>query len=328
MKSNRIIMFIIIIILFIYVKKGCQAMELSGKESDRDEAEKFAEYEMNIVLDLLDIKYWETRSPGVDEWNMPSDEPLGHYSEEALAPYLDGSVEVKVEIEYYTGGFRPELRKVPIVIVKAYEDGALTRIEDVICWGYDQRVEGGSVYDNVEPLGRMSEWQKTDNDPLVKQEPENFRPFTGTVRIPGERQGSMDDGMRLTLNPENITQVMKTLLMTRDEKDKEKLSELPLTERFYQQCMDAEPCIKDIVDMRGFWINYYGVGDDDKVICQCIISSRGNINQYGNRQNWRLTGDYYVYHVEMQLEDGQIDSMDIIFLGHYVLEGNTEKQIL
>lgn len=64
------------------------------------------------------------------------------------------------------------------------------------------------------------------------------------------------------------------------------------------------------------------------MICQCIISPHGNIDKYGEKENWQLTGDYYVYHVEMQLEDGQIDSMELIFLGHYVLDGNTEKRIL
>lgn len=331
MRQGRMRMIVIVAmaILSVYGKGRCLAMELGGKECDLEEADKFAEYEMNVVLDLLGVRNWQWRSPGVDEWNTPSDEPLGHYSEENLARYLDGSTEVKVGIEYYTGGFRPERRQVPVVIVKIYEDGRLTRMENVICWGYDQRVESHHAYEKVETLGWMAEQQETDDGPLVKQTPENFHPFTGTVGIRGEGQGSVGDGTCLAvLDSGNITQVMRTLLMTKNEKDKGKLSGLPLTERFYQQCMDVDSCIKDIKDMRGFWIDYYGVGDDGRVICQCILSPLGNIDQYGNEQNWRLTGDYYVYHVEMQLEDGQIDSMDLIFLGHYVLDGNTEKRIL
>lgn len=248
----RIIICIIIVILYASGKEECQAMELSGEEWDAEEANKFAEYEINVVLDLLDIREWKRRSPGSDEWDMPSDEPLGRYSEEALAPFLDGSVEIRVEIKYYAGRFRPDIIKVPVVIVKAYEDGRLTRVEDVICWGYDQRVEFYRKYTNVEPLGLKAERQKMDNGPLVKQESENFRPVMGTAGMPVRSQGSADDGTRLTLTPENITQVMRTLLMTKEEKDKEKLSGLPLTERFYQQCMDADPCIRDIGDMRGF----------------------------------------------------------------------------
>lgn len=324
----RLIIYIIIVILYASGKEECQAMELSGEEWDAEEADKFAEYEMNVVLDLLDIREWVRRSPGADEWDMPSDDPLGRYSEEALAPFLDGSVEIRVEIEYYTGGFRPDIRKVPVVIVKTYEDGRLTRVEDVICWGYDQRVESHRRYMNVEPLGRVAERRNTDNGPLLKQEPENFRPFMATAGIPDGRQGSAEDGTRLTLTPENITQVMRTLLMTKDEKDKEELSELPLTERFYRQCMDADPCIKDIGDMRGFWLRYFGVGDDGKVICQCIISPYGNIDRFGKKENWQVTGDYYVYHAEMRLEDGQIASMELVFLGRYILEGNTERKVL
>ncbi|MDE7044711.1 MAG: hypothetical protein K2O97_06795 [Acetatifactor sp.] len=191
-------------------------------------------------------------------------------------------MEIRVEIEYYTGGFRPDIRKVPVVIVKAYEDGRLTRVEDVICWGYDQRVESHRRYMNVEPLGRVAERRDTDNGPLLKQEPEDFRPFMGTAGISDGRQDSADDGTSLTLTPKNITRVMRTLLMTKDEKDKEELSELPLTERFYRQCMDADPCIKDMGDMRGFWLRYFGVGEDGKVICQCIISPHGNIDRFGN----------------------------------------------
>ncbi|MDE7044710.1 MAG: hypothetical protein K2O97_06790 [Acetatifactor sp.] len=62
-------------------------MELSGKEWDAEEADKFAEYEMNVVLDLLDIREWVRRSPGADEWDMPSDDPLGAIRRRLWLPF-------------------------------------------------------------------------------------------------------------------------------------------------------------------------------------------------------------------------------------------------
>ncbi len=326
MKRSKIrIILISIIILLASGRDRCHAFELNGTVIDEDEADKFAEYEMNAVLDLLDIKKWERRSPEVIEWNAPSDEPLGRYSEEALAPWLDGSAEIRVECEYYTGGYQPNSKKkVPVLIVKVYEDGRLTRLEEAISWGTDQRVEHCHAYTDIELLEWGTKYRKTDNGPLMKQVPVNVRPFTGISGMPEEGREGQDDGTCPVLNSDNIEQVMKTLLTGRD---KGRLSELPLTERFRHQCMDEAVSIKDARNMHGLWLEYYGVGDDGKVICQCILSRYYNTYDHGVKDGWASIDNYYAYNVEMKLEDGQIDSMDIIFLGHYVLIGNTWRKV-
>ena len=58
------------------------------------------QYEMNIILNDLLIKWWKWPSNASDEVDGPFDDPLGEYSPEALREYTDRELEVKIEYGY------------------------------------------------------------------------------------------------------------------------------------------------------------------------------------------------------------------------------------
>ena len=58
------------------------------------------QYEMNIILNDLRIKWWKWPSNASDEVDGPFDDPLGEYSPEALREYTDRELEVKIEYGY------------------------------------------------------------------------------------------------------------------------------------------------------------------------------------------------------------------------------------
>jgi len=93
--------------------------------------------------------------------------------------------------------------------------------------------------------------------------------------------------------------------MIKNEKDFLRLGRLPLTGRFLNECIDGFPYLENIRDMRQFRVRFWGIGENGKIICQCILapSTEGLI---GNAD------EQYRYLVEMKLEDGQIDDMEII----------------
>lgn len=129
------------------------AMEnLMGQIEQRIESANAREYEMNMVLDDLFIKYWNQRPYSMDEIenNYPVDEPLGQYSEERLKEYTDE--DFQVEFEYCCGyhGSGVDSKDWPelIQIERIYKDGKLYIYNYNVWFGYavDDVICGGSFY--------------------------------------------------------------------------------------------------------------------------------------------------------------------------------------
>ena len=77
------------------------AMENVGEKIETAlEESQPQQYEMNIILNDLLIKWWKWPSNASDELDGPFDDPLGEYSPEALREYTDRELEVKIEYGY------------------------------------------------------------------------------------------------------------------------------------------------------------------------------------------------------------------------------------
>lgn len=286
------------------------AMELNQNEREREEIchSIIAEYEMNIILHILDIKKWNEPPYAFDEMNLPIDEPLGIYSEQALEEYLKSNMKIIVEIEYYFGGHRPlkPEYKFPIQVIKIYENDRLYRLGYTM-WG---RWGNGIMAFDFNMLNQT----ELEESRLIKEKTGKQQPTTNKTAVT-QQAGEFKEQYKgdTILSLENIEEVMETFMMIKDGDGLYKLTELPLTESFYSKCREEFPHIENAESMKGFWLYFWGVGEDNKLICMCIVSPyTDDRSQY--------VDEHYTYLVEMQLKDKQIDSMDITLLRHYLPE--------
>ena len=99
------------------------AMELNDEERKEGELsnQRAKEYEMNMIIYMLDIKRWRCPPYGFDEKDLPTDEPLGQYSPELLERYINADDRMEVEVDYYYGGFRPRDYYETVQIYKIYK---------------------------------------------------------------------------------------------------------------------------------------------------------------------------------------------------------------
>ena len=63
------------------------------------------------------------------------------------------------------------------------------------------------------------------------------------------------------LTQENFRKTMKTFLCIKSSREFYKLEELPLTEKFFNECLEDFPFINDLDDMKEFYIAFWGVGE-------------------------------------------------------------------
>lgn len=260
------------------------SLELNSEEKKRKAQilSEMQQYEINILLDVLDIREWQWPPYADDEADLPVDDPLGCYTEEALEPYLK-SEEAEVKIEYYFGGHRPSRpeEKMPIQTVKINMSGKATG------FGYARWAWWGK---------RVYETESYKTDQMVAWKPRKGKKI--------ERQSGQKD---YVLGLDNLEEVMKTFATIKDEDDLYKLEDLPLTENFYNQCMEAFPYAVEIERMRSFWFGFYGIGDDSKFVCHYTLSPNTDDSSW-------YSGERDEYFVEMIIKDGQIDAMDIMLL--------------
>ena len=136
-KKISVLCMMIFFAMMMYGERS-YAMELN-EEQKRDEKlshQRAMEYEMNMIIEMLDIKRWIWPSMAMDEIDIPKDAPLGQYSPELLAQYINANENMEVEVDYYYGGFRPDICYETVQIYKINKDGKQYRIGYVI-WGYN-----------------------------------------------------------------------------------------------------------------------------------------------------------------------------------------------
>ena len=115
---------------------------------------------------------------------------------------------------------------------------------------------------------------------------------------------------------------METFLTIGSEKELLRLGRLPLTGRFLNQCIDSFTYLENVKYMSQFQVDFWGIGDDGKLVCQCIVApGTERILIAGSPSQ-----EHSVYLIEMQLEDGQIDDMEITLMGAYGREGWTHSR--
>lgn len=134
-KFEKEISILCIVVCFLFLFGGrSYAMELNEEERKGKEKshQRAAEYEMNMILEMLDIKEWRWPSLAMDEIDLPQDAPLGCYSPETLTQYIDTEEQISVKIDYYFGGFMPERHKETVQIFTIYKDGRQYRMGYVI----------------------------------------------------------------------------------------------------------------------------------------------------------------------------------------------------
>ncbi len=299
-KRTVILCTVICCVMMVYGGRS-YAMELNEEERKEEEEsrQRAAEYEMNMILDMLDVKEWNWPSWSKDAIDFPEyfpkDAPLGSYSPEALAEYVDDGEKMEVEIDYYYGGFQPQMGKETVQIYKIYKDDRQHNIGYVV-WAF-----GGNTVEDYQSV-RRDETGWKEGDGVEKGEPLSCEKKPAMLAMILQRMAYKE---KLELTPDNIDEVMETFLMIKNEKDFLRLGRLPLTGRFLNECIDGFPYLENIRDMRQFRVRFWGIGENGKIICQCILapSTEGLIGH---------ADEQYRYLVEMKLEDGQIDDMEII----------------
>ena len=284
-------------------------MELNSEQKAKEELshQRAAEYEMNMIIEMLDIKRWCWPSAAMDEQDIVKDVPLGRYSPEALAQYMNGDETMEVEIDYYYGGFRPKDNYETVQIYKIYKNGKQYRIGYVI-WGF-----GGYAVENND-FERRDETGWKEGDGLEKKGPLSCGNKAAMLATLVQRVTYKE---KPQLSPDNLEEVMETFLTIGSEKELLRLGKLPLTGRFLNQCIDSFTYLENIKYMSQFRVRFWGIGEDGKLICQCIVApGTERILIAGSPSQ-----EHSVYLIEMQLEDGQIDDMEITLMGVYDGEG-------
>ena len=97
------------------------SMEWNNTEREDSYNLKISEHEMNVILEMLDVREWYVPPYAQDEMDLPVDEPLGSYSEEILKQYIENYTKIEVEIEYYLGRHRIDEteERFPIQVIKS-----------------------------------------------------------------------------------------------------------------------------------------------------------------------------------------------------------------
>ena len=103
----------------------------------QEDFEEIKQYEMNMVLDYLELQQWRRPTASFDEIDLPVDEPLGEYSSDKLKEYTNEEHEIK--IEYYCGGCNvsiPEKRYIAAILFE-YRDEITSNLNYcAITYGY------------------------------------------------------------------------------------------------------------------------------------------------------------------------------------------------
>lgn len=111
------------------------------------------------------------------------------------------------------------------------------------------------------------------------------------------------------LTEDSVAQVLKDFLSIADEEDLKKLEELPLTENFYNQCVEDFPYIENVEEYQEINIEFWSVDEEGK--CVSLVSFCKAKNPMDNPI---LAKPEHVYCIEMDIVGDQIDTMKMEFM--------------
>lgn len=301
MIKTHILTTTLILICIMMVRGKAYAMKPAenDKELDSIGRPEMEQYEINFILEMLGIKEWisDPLHFPYDEWVPDTtmvDEPLGKYADEALAEYLVADTQMEVEIEYYV--YKEDTS--PIQVIKIYEDGEL----NLLGWdlwfmlGNDWVLQSEYYEPNNIQIREVPKFYIEEPDtPPTEEETDRIINMTRFLKSHCKQQEA--------LNLENINEVMKTLITMKNARELYKLSALPLTENFFEQCMTDFPYVEVAERKINFYPKVYGIDDNGNIfyICRFVPDADQIYN-------------VYTYYIELQLKDGKIDDMDITFV--------------
>lgn len=112
------------------------------------------------------------------------------------------------------------------------------------------------------------------------------------------------------LTKENFETTMKSLLYTQR---KSSLEELPLTEEFFNECMEKFPYIEGVRMglINEFEVEFWGIREDGRWVCLC---------EFDRGHEWDRKSKCDYYYIVMDVENDQIASMEITLVEKYVKE--------
>lgn len=131
MNKKRIILMIMILVFVTHISKFDLGMSyalepVEAKIKEEMEISHPEQYEMNIILDDLDIRKWNCPPYAPDEYDLPVDEPLGRYTADELKKYTDRDVQVK--IDYGCGRLWNIEKDKFFQVIRIYEGGEIITI--------------------------------------------------------------------------------------------------------------------------------------------------------------------------------------------------------
>lgn len=135
--------------------------------------------------------------------------------------------------------------------------------------------------------------QKEEDDEMTEKEEKTALTYQGNV----------------LLVEDNVAQVLKDFLSIADEEDLKKLEELPLTENFFNQCVEDFPYIEDAEEYKEINIEFWAIDEEGKCVSLVVFSKKKNPEYVTICQN-----PDHVYCIEMDIVGDQIDAMRMEFM--------------
>lgn len=112
------------------------------------------------------------------------------------------------------------------------------------------------------------------------------------------------EGEGIVLTDENFEKTMKKLLWIETETAFYKLEDLPLTEDFFNECIQDYPYLEGIEEVNEFKVRFWGMKSDGNMVCLCEFN-KGDEYRMGHGEE----SDYY--YVELEMLNGQINGMTV-----------------
>ena len=113
----------------------------------------------------------------------------------------------------------------------------------------------------------------------------------------------------ILLTEDNVAQVLRDFLSIADEEDLKKLEELPLTESFFNQCVEDFPYIENVEEYKEINIEFWSIDENGKCVSLVVFSRKKNPEYVTICKN-----PDHVYCIEMDIVGDQIDTMKMEFM--------------
>lgn len=169
-KWKKVLTGLCIVFTLVMESIDAYAMELNHIHEKKEELglSNVKQYEMNAVLDELNLKYWNAPPYAYDERHFPVDEPMGEYSLEELNKYTDE--EPEIIIEYCCGDYGAAKGADNLIqIFRIYENDKLVVFRYYIWYFGREVICGGRSYTDEKYWGAAPEWE-VEADRITKSQ--------------------------------------------------------------------------------------------------------------------------------------------------------------